>query len=268
MTVSVAQFQLFLLAFTRIMAILVQVPVLGGRLIPNEIKIGLGLLLTLILAPVAMPHLFPLSPDTPAMSLFVLGAAIARELAVGLVAGFAASLTFGVLQMAAEFMSGGSGFAAGRAFNPAFEGSGSSYDQLFLITTSLFFLAINGHHLVLMAVQQTFKALPLNSDFAQLGFLSSGDALKDAERVMSLTVQLIGAGTLLALPVMGTALLTDLTLGLLARVAPQVQVFFLGMPLKVGLSLLVLAVALEVLSPAIRDLLRAIGPRMLFLLGA
>jgi flagellar biosynthetic protein FliR len=81
-------------------------------------------------------------------------------------------------------------------------------------------------------------------------------------------MQLIGSGVLLALPVMGTALLADLTLGLLARVAPQVQVFFLGMPLKVGLSLLVLAVVLQIVSPALRDLLRAIGPRMLFLLGA
>ena len=268
MTVSIAQFQMFLLVFTRIMAIMIQVPMLGGRLIPNEVKIGLGLLLALILAPVAMPRLFPLPPETPALSLFVLGAAIARELAAGLVAGFAASLTFGVLQMASELMSSGSGFASGRAFNPAFEGSGTSYDQLFLITTSLIFLALNGHHLVLLAIQQTFVVLPLNSDFAQLGFLSGGEALKDAERVLSLTMQMIGIGVMLALPVMGTALLTDLTLGLLARVAPQVQVFFLGMPLKVGLSLLVLAFVLEIMTPAIRELLRAVGPRMLFLLGA
>jgi flagellar biosynthesis protein FliR len=268
MTISVAQFQMFLLVFTRIMAILIQVPTLGGRLIPNEVKISLGILLALILAPVAMPHLFPLPPETPAMSLFVMGAAIARELAVGLVAGFAASLTFGTLQMASELMSGGSGFASGRAFNPAFEGSGTSYDQLFLITTSLLFLALNGHHLVLLAVQQTFVAVPLNSDFAQLGFLAGGNALKDTERVLSLAMQMIGAGVMLALPVMGTALLTDLTLGLLARVAPQIQVFFLGMPLKIGLSLLVLAFVLEVMTPAIRGILRAIGPRMLFLLGA
>jgi flagellar biosynthesis protein FliR len=73
MTISIAQFQMFLLAFTRIMAILIQVPVLGGRLIPNEVKIALGVLLTLILVPVAMPHLFPLPPETPSMSLFVLG---------------------------------------------------------------------------------------------------------------------------------------------------------------------------------------------------
>jgi len=268
MTVSFAQFQMFLLAFTRITAMLIQVPVLGGRLIPNPVKIGLGLLVTLIMAPVAMPHLFPLSPETPSMPMIVLGAAIARELAVGLVAGFAATLTFGVLQMASEFMSSGSGFAAGRAFNPTFGGSGSSYDELFVLMTSLLFLVVNGHHLVLLAVQRTFVALPLNSDFSQLGFVSGGDALKDAERVLSLTMQLIGAGAMLALPVMGTALLADLTLGLLARVAPQVQVFFLGMPLKVGLSLLVLAAVLAVITPLLRDILNTIGPRMLYLIGA
>ena len=267
MTVSVAQFQLFLLAFTRIMAVLVQVPALGGRLIPNEVKIGFGLLVTLILAPVAMPKQFPLPPETPSMSMVALGVGIARELAIGWVAGYAASLTFGVLQMAGEFMSTGSGFAAGRAFNPTFEGSGASFDQLFLIMVSLYFLVINGHHLVLLAVQQTFIAWPLNGGSVQLGFLSPGDSLQGAERLLSLTMQLIGSGALLALPVMGAALLADLTLGLLARVAPQVQVFFLGMPLKVGLGLLMLAVALQVMTPALRDLLNAIGPRMLFLLG-
>ncbi len=268
MTISIAQFQLFLLAITRIMAILVQVPVLGGRLIPNEVKIGLGVLVTLLLAPVAMPKQFPLPPEAPALPLLAYGVALARELAIGLMAGFAASATFGVLQMAGEFMSSGSGFAAARAFNPAFEGSGSSFDQLFLMVALLFFLVINGHHLVLIAVQQTFTALPLNGSLEQLGELAAGGTLHSAERLLTLTLQLISAGTLLALPVMGAALLADLTLGLLARVAPQVQVFFLGMPLKVGLSLLVLAATLQVMTPALRDLLNTIGPRMLYLLGA
>jgi flagellar biosynthesis protein FliR len=268
MTISLAQFQVYLLAFTRIMTILAQVPMLGGKLIPRQVKIGLGLLLTFIMVPIVMPKQFPLPPETPAMSVVPLAVAMARELLIGMVAGYAASLTFGILTMTGEFMSTSGGFSAGRTFNPTFGASGASFDQLFLMTAMLLFLVINGHHLVLIAVQQTFVAAPLNGDFAQLALVAGGQPLQGAERLMTLTLQLIVSGTLLALPVMGVSLLADLTLGLLARVAPQVQVFFLGMPLKVGLSLTVLAIVIEIMTPALRDLFHAIGPRMLFLLGA
>lgn len=268
MTLTLAQIQLYLLAFTRIMAILAQVPVLAGRLVPNQVKIGLGLILTIVLPPLAMPKMFPLPIDTPALSVPGLAVAIAQELIIGLVAGYAATLTFGILTMAGEFMSTAGGFSAGRTFNPTFGGTGTSFDQLFLVTGILIFLAVNAHHLVLLAVEQTFVAAPLNTSLTQLGLMASGQPLQGAERLMSLTLQLVVSGTLIALPVMGVSLLTDLTLGLLARVAPQVQVFFLGMPLKIGLSLVVLAIVLQFVEPTLRDLLNAIGPRMLYLLGA
>lgn len=260
MVISVAQAQLFLLAFTRLMAMLIHVPVLAGRMVPNPVKIGLGLLLTAVLLPWQ-----PLPPEAPSLSALAMLTGLAREVLVGTLAGYSAVLAFGAIQAAGELMGLGGGFGAGRILNPTFENSGSVVDQFMMMVTMLLFFVLNGHHLVLAAAQRTFQALPVNSALPAAWLANPALA---AGPLLRLTTDLMSAGILLAMPVIGAALLADLTLGFLARVAPQVQVFFLGAPIKVGLSVLTLALALGALLPVLSDLLRLIGPRMLDLLGA
>lgn len=72
----------------------------------------------------------------------------------------------------------------------------------------------------------------------------------------------------MALPVVGALLLTDITLGLLARVAPQVHVFFLGIPLKIGIGLVALALTIIMLAPNLYNIFTHIGEYTLKLLGA
>jgi flagellar biosynthetic protein FliR len=253
LVISVAQAQLFFLALTRILAILIHLPMLGGRLVPDPVKIGLGFLLALAMIPWQ-----PLPPEASSLTTFEFGLAVGRELLLGTLAGFAAALTFGALQIAGEMMGLGSGFASARFMNPALESSGSALDNFFLMVATLLFLIIDGHHAFLLALQRTFELIPLNSPLPVFS----------AERLIVLTSQLIAAGIRISLPVLGTLLLADLTLGLLARVAPQVQVFFLGMPLKLGAGLIVLALALTILFPALTELFRNLAPRTLQLIGA
>jgi|SRR5579859_9879 len=257
MTLSVAQAEIFFLALTRVMATLIHIPVLGGQAIPNQVKIGLALLLTFVLAPLALgsnASAAALAP-LPAFGLVLAGG---REMLIGTLTGFSAALTFGVLQMTGELMGMSTGFGSGRVLNPAFEQAGTVIDQAFLVITTLLFLVLNGHHLVLLALQQTFVALPVNSPLPALS----------VQPLLTITSQLLGAGVLLAAPVMGAALLADVTMGLLARVAPQIHVFFLGAPLKVGIGLLALVMVLGLLLPTATDWLNAIGPHMLRLIGA
>jgi flagellar biosynthetic protein FliR len=252
MTVSVAQAQLYFLVLTRILATIIHVPVLGGMAVPAPVRIGLGLLLSAVLIPWQ-----PLDASAPSMDAFAMGFAIGREVLVGTLAGFAASLTFNVAQMAGETMGLGSGFGASRILNPTMGESGSPMDQLFVMTAMLLFLVINGHHLFLAAMQRTFELLPVNASLPAL----------DAGRLLELTARMIANSVQMALPVLGALLLTDLTLGLLARVAPQVQVFFLGLPLKVGVAMIALGLVLPFAIPRLGDLFRQMGPRMLYLLG-
>lgn len=255
MIVAVAQAQLFLLAFTRLMAVLVQVPVLGGRAIPNRVRILFGVALAALMLPWQ-----PVPAEAEPLSLLALGAALLRELIIGWLAGFAATLTFGAVQMAGEFMGLSGGFASARLLNPAFDGASTVLDQLFLLLASLLFLLLNGHHLVLIGLQQTFTAVPLNSPLPDFTTLA-------AERVFTLLQQMMASGLLLALPIVGAALMADVALGLLARVAPQIQIFFLEAPLKVILILFSLTLSLGALLPMLTGLLQRIGPRLPWMLG-
>jgi flagellar biosynthetic protein FliR len=251
--ISVAQAQMFFLALTRVIAILSRLPVLGGQVIPTSVRISLGILLTAVLP------IWPasLSETTQAIALLPFAVAILRELIIGLTAGLALDLTFGALQAAGEMLGLGSGFAASRYLNPLVGDSGSILDQFFLMVATLIFLIINGHHTVLVALAQTFTLLPLNSTLSGLPL----------EEILRTATLLMLNGVQIALPVFGALLLADLALGLLARTAPQIQVFFLGLPLKIAASLLILAMSLAYTLPSLVGLLEQAGPRMLRLLG-
>ncbi len=191
------------------------------------------------------------------MPFISFGFAILQELIIGLLAGFAGTLTFGAFQVAGKLMDLSSGFGSGQIFNPAMGDSGSAMDQLFTLTALLFFMITNGHHTFLLGLQKTFSVLPLNSPLPELS----------ATRLLDMTSGFIQVGVQLALPVMGALLLTDLTLGMLAKVAPQVNVFFLGLPIKVWVGVMGLALVMGSIVPLMGDLFDQIGNRMLQILG-
>ncbi|MFZ5808654.1 MAG: flagellar biosynthetic protein FliR [Chloroflexota bacterium] len=250
--VNIAQFQIFFLTLTRILAAIIHVPVLGGRAIPNQIKLGLGLILAIFLTPLQNT---PFSGDGLALPAFA--AAIAKELLIGTIAGYAAVLAFGALQITGSLMGLGSGFTAGQILNPALEESGTSLDQIFVTTSFLIFFVLNGHHSFILGLQRTFEILPLGAELPHIA----------QESVMRLTGNLIATGVQMALPILGALLLADLALGLLARVAPQIQVFFLGIPLKIALGLAALALAIPALALNVRAVFQSIAPNMLLLMG-
>jgi flagellar biosynthetic protein FliR len=252
MVISVAQAQLFFLALTRILAILSAIPVLGGSAIPTQYRVGFGFALTVILVPWE-----PLPADAAAMGLLGFAFAILKELIIGYLAGFAGTLTFGVTQIAGEVMGLGSGFGSSRIFNPTMSEASSAYNQLFTLVALMVFLVTNSHHIVIAALAKTFEIIPVNGDLP----FNSINAL------IQITAQLIVMGIQMGFPVMAALTLTDIGLGLIARVAPQVQIYFLGLPLKVGISLFALGALMMVIFPALESLFGQTGNRMLLLLG-
>jgi len=248
MTISVAQAQVFFLAFTRIMAIIIHVPMLGGQNIPSQVRIGLGFILALVLIPWT-----PLPADAVVIGTFGYVISILKEIIIGTLIGFACDLAFGAIQIAGAAMGIGSGFESSRIFNPALGEAGSAYDQIFVMTATMIFLVINGHHLFIIALKNTFDLIPVNGALPFDGM----------QTVIKATSVFISSGIHMALPVMAALILTDLTLGLLARVAPQVQVYFLGLPVKVVVALITLAMTFAVTLPYMGTLFKSMAENML-----
>jgi flagellar biosynthetic protein FliR len=247
MSISVLQAQLFFLAFTRIMAVMIHVPALGGQNIPSQVRIGLGLTLALVLFPLQS------APTGEMIGAFAFGIGIGKEIIIGTLVGFAADLAFGAIQIAGSAMGMGSGFESGRIFNPSLGEAGSAFDQIFVMTAAMIFLILDGHHLVLIALQKTFTAVPLNGALPFNGL----------EAVLRMTSVFVASGVHMALPVMVALFLTDLTLGLLARIAPQVQVYFLGLPVKVVVAMIAMGMTFAVVFPYLGSLFKSMAENML-----
>jgi flagellar biosynthesis protein FliR len=252
MVVSLAQAQMFFLALVRILAMIIEVPMLGGNIIPMQVRVGVGFVLTLVILPWQ-----PLPPEAPTIPILVMAISIAREIFLGLLVGYAATLTFGAVQVAANFMGLNTGFAAGQVLNPTFGSSGAAYDNLYLTMCTMFFMAIDGHLLFIKAIALSFQIVPLNGPFPNLAL----------EPVLHLVMMMIRSGVQLAMPVIGAVVITDVAAGLLSRVAPQIQVFFLFINIKILLSLVAVVLAFAVTIPWLREMFQVMGTRGLMLLG-
>ncbi|PKO00759.1 MAG: hypothetical protein CVU42_02720 [Chloroflexi bacterium HGW-Chloroflexi-4] len=249
MLISIAQTQIFFLVLTRVMAVIIHIPNLGGQIIPNQIRIALSL----VLAAILVPWTNPLGVDAESMALIPFAAAILKEIIIGTLIGYAAILTFATISIAGETMGIGSGFGSDRIFNPAIEASVTPIGQLFIVISTLYFMAINGHHIAIAALQKSLTLIPVDTPLP----------IFSVDTLMRSTAQHIAIGIQIAFPIFAALLLTDITLGLLSRVAPQVQVYFLGLPIKIGLSLFALGLSLSIFFPYLRDLFTNLGSRML-----
>ena len=242
MVISVLQAQIFVLVLTRVLMIMLALPFLGGALVPNQVKISLGVILALFVFP--WQTTFPANADAIQLIAFI--QAILQEMIIGLLAGISVSMVFGVFQIAAKMMETSAGFSSAQIFNPTLNDTGSAYDQFFLVIVYLYFFSIDGHQVFLMGLQKTFQVFPVHSSLDKL------IALKP-DVLLQLFTMMLGSGIQMALPVVGSILLTDMTLGLLNKVAPQIQVFFIGINIKVLAGLAGLSLILGYITPILRN---------------
>ncbi len=208
----------FFLVFVRIGAMLFSAPLLNGRAVPAMAKIGLGLLLTMLLLPVNSAHLGEVPFQWLPLALLVV-----KETGVGVLVGFVANLVFAAMQLAGQFVGIQTGFSVANVLDPLFSQSVSVVDQLYTLVAGLIFLAVDGHHMLILAVQQTLDIVPV-------GMLQLNEPMMN--HMVGLTAGVFVAGLRIILPVLTSLLLADIALGLVSRTVPQMNVFIVGMPLK------------------------------------
>ncbi|QNA90080.1 flagellar biosynthetic protein FliR [Massilia sp. Dwa41.01b] len=224
---------------TRILGLIAAAPLFGHASVPNQVKLILGVLLALIIAPnvPAVPALDPMSYA----GLLIL----VQEMMVGLSMGFAMRLVFAAIEYAGELASSAMGFSFASFFDPSTQGRSAAVSQFLSMVATMSFLAVNAHLVLLAALSESFVSLPISG--TPLSLAAPLELARWGARVFS-------AGLQLALPIIAALLITNVALGILTRAAPQLNLFGIGFPITLGVGMLTISVALPYLNIPIQNL--------------
>ncbi|MBI2939770.1 MAG: flagellar biosynthetic protein FliR [Chloroflexi bacterium] len=250
-------FETFLLMFVRIATAYFLAPVLGNRSTPRLAKIAFAAVTTFILLPIHAPIHSSGGAATPATSLsFAL--LLAQEFLVGAVIGYSVQVLFAAIQMGGQLIGIQVGLNIATAIDPISAEQQISYiDQFYAILTALVFLAIDGHHGLILALSRSFEVLPLNT-------FVFNEALE--ARLLALTAEMFAIALRIALPVLAALLLADVGMMIIGRMLPQMNVFLVGLPLKLGLGLFTMLLGLPLMLNLVQSQLLRLPAQILALI--
>lgn len=213
----------------RVLALFAVAPLLSHRAIPLRVKVGLGVAITAVLVPSV-----PAPPITDALTGAGLGLLL-QNILIGLMLGFMVRLIFAALEITGELIGLQMGLSFAGFFNPATGMAQNAIGSFMSLLALLMFIAIDGHLMLLHALAESFRLFPLVGGTPGAMPLTFEQIVRAASLMFSIALSL-------ALPFLAVMLLTNIVLGVLARVAPQLNVFAIGFPLTilVGLSTLML----------------------------
>lgn len=217
------------LAFARIMMVFVQAPIWGGQHFKAPVKVGMGASVTLLAFPhLPVPDHFPLDARG-----FIF--AILTQLAVGLVIGWVAFLVMATAQFGGEMLDVQMGLSAAAQADPSSHGAVNLLRRLHFYIAMLLYLLVNGHHKLWEAIFFSFEIIPLT--YFQMTKLQIDSMIKLAGDIYVIGLQI-------ASPAVGALFVAQIALGLLARVAPQMNVFMMSFPMNLAVGLMILSVSL------------------------
>lgn len=219
----------FLLILTRISSFMIVAPLFGARNIPTSAKAGFSFLLSLILLPVVKSDI-----NVPP-NLITFFSLVVKEIFVGITLAFASLLIFAIVQFAGYLIDMHMGFAIMNIIDPNAPAQVTTIGQISYLIAFLLFLIINGHHLVLQAFFQSFEIIPLTA-----GLFSP----QLTENFILLTGRIFTIGLKIALPAIGIIFIAELSMGIIARTIPQINIFLVGFPLRIGLGLFIVGASI------------------------
>ena len=244
--------QQFIFVFVRVGAILISLPFFGSGNVPARLKTGLAFLVSLIAYPLIKFDgiIFP-------TGLFPLSIALASEVFIGLIIGYASRLVFAGVQMAGHLVGFQMGFGIVNVIDPSTSSQVSVTSQFENILAMLIFLSINAHHWFLKGIVESFSLVPL------LGFHFTGAV---ANIMVDIFKNVFIIGIKLGAPVIAALFFTTIALGLVARTVPQINVFIIGFPLQIGIGLLMMGLTMSFFNMAMKGAFIQMGNDMYLLM--
>lgn len=213
---------------TRVLGVIAAAPIFSHGSIPNQVKLGLGVTLTLIIVPTL--------PPLPQFNIFSFQGLLilVQQLIIGLAIGFSMRLVFSAVELAGQVigMSMGLGFAS--FYDPQTQGQSTAINQFLVLLAMLVFLSLDGHLMIVTALANSFITMPIVVD---------GNSINPMKIVLW-GEMIFSAGLLLALPAVAALLITNMALGILTKAAPQLNLFGIGFPVTLSIGFVVLALSI------------------------
>ncbi|WII73128.1 flagellar biosynthetic protein FliR [Bdellovibrio sp. 22V] len=228
-----AQILLFALVLLRMIAFVVSSAVFGSPLVNTPIKVLLSIVLSVVLFPLVKVG----NVDYSLISNEIISLAV-RELVVGLSLGFLTRLFFFVVTMTGDLVSMSVGLSASQMYNPMLGSHGNTIDQFYSTIGTLVFLAINGHHMLISGIAQSYELVPVSSLALNVGPFAEMAVF--GQTVMMMAIKMCA-------PVLVAVLLVNLAMGILGRAVPQINVLVTSMPVTILLGMTVVFICLPLM---------------------
>jgi len=224
----------------RIGAMLLAMPVIGTRLVSTRVKVIITLLLSVLVLP-----LLPAVPQVEALSVQGMFISI-QQVIIGVGLGFTLQLVFGAMMIAGESiaMTMGLGFAS--MIDPANGVNVPVVSQLFIIMTTLIFLALGGHLMLIQLVVSSFQSMPIAPD---------GIDRQSFWAIASWGSEMFIGALWVAIPALISMLTITLTMGVMTRAAPQLNIFSVGFPVTMFMGFVILILVLPGFLPRINQMM-------------
>jgi flagellar biosynthetic protein FliR len=230
----------FLLILVRVSAFFVTMPLFSYRTIPAQHRIAFAFVLSW-----TMYYSMDASPLEINGEYMLL---VLKEAMTGLLIGLAAFIVLSAIQIAGGFIDFQMGFAIANVIDPQTGSQSPLTGQYLYMFSLLMLLALNGHHLILDGIFYSYKFIPIDQLYLPFG---NGEAAYYMARTFN-AVFLIAFQ--MSMPVVAVLFLTDVMLGIVARTVPQLNIFVVGPPLKIGIGFIVLFIVMGVIFTLVRDL--------------
>lgn len=226
----------FLFCFSRLAAFFSVVPMMAAAGVPYLVRTALAFLTTIVILPMVVQLGFYEVPQSLYEFLFL----IIAEIIIGLLMGFLVYLYFSIFQMAGQFFTVQMGISASEAFDPMSQEEVVLIGNFFNLAAMYLFISTKGFvHLFFNGIYEGFRRLP-STDFT----LIREDAMSFLIKIMDVVFR---QSFVISLPIIGVLLLVSLTMGLLAKAAPQMNLLMLGFPLNIAVAFLLIILCLPVM---------------------
>ncbi|MCK4546024.1 MAG: flagellar biosynthetic protein FliR [Candidatus Eisenbacteria sp.] len=234
---------LFLLTGVRVAGLLFLAPVFGQKSLPPVHRIWMVLLLSLLLLPAIG------SQELAGISGIGFVPVVASELAVGLLLGFSVLLFLESAKFAGRLAGVHIGFGLASIVDPVTKEQGTLLDQLQGMMVLVLFVTMGGHRMLLQALGDSYSMVPIGQ--AQI-------PASLAEGIVRVFCRTIVLGIQIAMPVLASVFLTEIAIGIVAKGVPQLNIFTIGLPLRIVVGSLAFTVTLPVFISLMRRVINGI----------